>query len=56
MTVIEWIRKAKCKDCVFLTAGYIGKRKRHVCRNAESPQHNSVRAKEDLVCDQWKLG
>lgn len=62
MIKVEITSEAKCKHCVFLKGythlkkdGTASRRKRYVCANPESPEHQKFRRAIDLVCEQWKL-
>jgi hypothetical protein len=54
MSVMTWIRKAKCQDCKFLQDHPTIKR-RYKCGNIKSPEFETQRAKRQLVCNEWEL-
>ena len=55
MTVVTITRPARCKDCIYLKRGRIGKRVRHACHNKLSPHFIELRTLKDPVCDKWAL-
>lgn len=46
MTIITITRKAKCKDCEFITLQHYGKRKRFVCDKG----HGLFKGKNSEIC------
>jgi len=56
MSIMTWMRRAKCKDCYFLLRySKTGKQIRHKCNNLFSERYEKDQSLNDLVCDKWKL-
>lgn len=53
--VFEYIRDAKCKDCKWLKAEKVGKRKDHKCTNNKSGYFNWVLSQNHPVCGKWEI-